>query len=245
MGSVDGAAAGSASLATSTNVGRCCGDLRSSGIFIAFMKSGKSIIMNLSTANGGKCGAFTLTEVLIAVVVVALFGLAAFATNQRLLIALRSQKETTAATMMLQERMESFRANSYSHIADKDYVKDNILTFNPSPSPSPTPAFPPGGQYETWSEAPLGNLTETVTVSGYVLATSPSPSPSPSPSQDYSQWTRDTTGDGHPHEQHHDDNLATQYDLLKVDILINWTSANGRSRSRNLSAIFGKGNIGP
>jgi prepilin-type N-terminal cleavage/methylation domain-containing protein len=203
------------------------------------------MITTPGTANRRQCPAFTLTEVLIAVAVVALFGLAAFATNQRLLIALRSQKETTAATMMLQERMESFRANSYSHIADNDYVKNSILTFNPSPSPSPTPAFPPGGQYETWSEAPLGNLTETITVSGYLAAISPSPSPSPVASQDYNQWTRDTTGDGHPHEQHHNDNLATQYDLLKVDILVNWTSTNGRGRSRSLSAIFGKGNIGP
>jgi len=194
--------------------------------------------------------AFTLAEVLIAAAVAAFFGLAAFATNQRLLIALKSQKEGTAASMMLQERMESFRANSYSTIAanrnsnPNSNVQDNILTFNPSPSPAPTPSFPPAGKYTTWSEAPLGNLKETVTVSGYLAAASPSPNPSPNPSQDYSQWVRDTTGDGQPHIQNNDDYLATQYDLLKVDILLNWTGTDGRPRSRDLSAIFGKGNIG-
>src|ERR1700740_3369143 len=60
---------------------------------------------------------FTLAEVLVAIGVVALFGLAAFATDERLLIALKSQKETTAATMMLQERMEAVRSLMYSGVA--------------------------------------------------------------------------------------------------------------------------------
>jgi prepilin-type N-terminal cleavage/methylation domain-containing protein len=193
---------------------------------------------------------FTLAEVCVAIVVVALFGLAVFATNQRLLLSLKAQRETTAASMMLQERMEKFRARAYSEIADKDFVKNNILTFNPSASPSPTPAFPPShgksqGKYATWSEGPLNNLKETVTVSGYQVAASPSPAPSATPSDNYNSWTRDTSGDGQPKNQNHDDYLDTQFDLLKVDILINWTSADGRPRSRDLSALFGKGNIGP
>jgi hypothetical protein len=166
-------------------------------------------------------------------------------TNGRLLQELKNQKETTATSMMLQERMEQFRAASYSNVASKDFVKNNILTFSPSALPSPSPTPPPGGIYATFSEPPLGNLKETVTVSGYVAAVSPSPAPSPLPAQDYNQWTRDMTGDGRPHEVHHNDNLATQYDLLKVDILLDWTSSNGRARHRELSAIFGKGNIGP
>jgi prepilin-type N-terminal cleavage/methylation domain-containing protein len=185
---------------------------------------------------------FTLAEVLIAVVVTVLFGAAAFATNQRLLLALKNQKEATAATMALQERMESFRSTSYSNVADKNYVKNNILTFNPAPSPSPTPVFPAAGQYATFSEGPIPTLIETVTVKGY-QATS---GYSPVPASDYNTWTRDmTTGDHHPHEGHTIDTLATNYDLLEVDILLTWTSADGRARSRKLSSIFGKGNIGP
>ena len=192
---------------------------------------------------------FTLAEVLIAVVVCVIFAVAAYATNERLLLSLKAQRETTAASMMLQERMEKFRARAYSEITNKDFVKNNILTFNPSPSPSPTPAFPPAhgtsqGQNATWSEGPLSSLVETVTVSGYQQAVSPNPTPSATPSDNYNQWTRTVaSGDGQPHEQNHDDNLSNQFDLVKVDISVTWTSANGRSRTRDLSAIFGKGNI--
>jgi prepilin-type N-terminal cleavage/methylation domain-containing protein len=208
--------------------------------------------MRLPSQKRDRTAGFTLAEVLIAVVVCVIFAVAAYATNERLLLALKAQRETTAASMMLQERMEKFRARAYSEIANKDFVKNNLLTFNPSPSPSPTPAFPPNhgksqGQYATWSEGTLNNLQETVTVSGYQVATAPSPSPSTTPSDNYNQWTRDTSssGDGQPHEQNHDDNLVNQFDLIKVDISVSWTSANGRTRTRDISALFGKGNIGP
>ena len=193
-----------------------------------------------------------MAEVVVAVLVCVIFAVAAYATNQRLLLNLKAQRETTAASMMLQERMEKFRARAFADVTDKNFVKDNILTFNPSASHSPTPAFPPAhgksqAKYSTWSEGPLNNLVETVTVSGYQQAVSPSPAPSVPASNNYNQWTRDTSssGDGQPHEQNHDDNLATQFDLVQVDISLTWTSANGRSRTRDLSALFGKGNIGP
>src|SRR5690348_13227723 len=182
-------------------------------------------------------GGFTLAEVLIAVVVCVIFAVAAYATNERLLLALKAQRETTAASMMLQERMEKFRARAFSEVTSKDFVKNNILTFNPSASPSPTPAFPPAhgtsqAKYCTWSEGPLSNLVETVTVSGYQQAVSPNPTPSATPSDNYNQWTRNTaSGGGNPTEQNHDDNLSTQFDLVKVDISLTWTSANGRSRT--------------
>ncbi len=189
---------------------------------------------------------FTLAEVLIAIVVCVIFAVAAYATNERLMLSLRAQRETTGASMMLQERMEKFRARAYSEITDKDFVKNNILTFNPAASPSPTPAFPPAhgksqAKYSTWSEATLNDVNETTTVTGYLAASGYTPT-----ANDYNQWTRDTSssGDGNPHEQNHDDSLATQYDLVKVDISITWTSANGRSRTRDLSTVFGKGNIG-
>src|SRR5690242_4634252 len=207
--------------------------------------------MTLQPTSHPKIGAFTIAEVLVAVLACVIFAVAAYATNQRLLLALKAQRETTAASMMLQERMEKFRARAFSEVTDKDFVKNNILTFNPSASPSPTPAFPPAhgssqAKYSTWSEGPLNNLVETVTVSGYQQAVSPNPTPSATPSDNYNQWTRNTaSGGGNPTEQNHDDNLSTQFDLVKVDISLTWTSANGRSRTRDLSALFGKGNIGP
>ncbi len=197
--------------------------------------------------------AFTLAEVCIAVAVAALFAAAAFATNQRMLSSLKDQRQTTAASMALQERMEGFRASSYSMIASaqptyNNYVQNNILTFNPSPSPAPTPAFPGAhgksqGKNATFSEGPLDSLKETITISGYQQAVSPS-LPLGSGRM---QWIRDTSnsGDGNPHQQGNpDNNLATEYDILKVDILLQWTGPGGRTRTRELSALFGKGNIG-
>jgi prepilin-type N-terminal cleavage/methylation domain-containing protein len=169
---------------------------------------------------------FTLAEVMVALVVVVLFGAAAFTTNERLLVALKAQKETTAANMMLQARMETFRALSYSNVCDPTYVSTNVV-----------PVAPTAGNGVT-VEAPLGNLTEQITVSGYLL------DPSGTASTHVNQWQRNAT---YPSGNAVDSNstLATSYDLVKVDILLTWTSANGRGRTRDLSAIFGKGNIGP
>ncbi|PYJ11371.1 MAG: hypothetical protein DMF06_02865 [Verrucomicrobia bacterium] len=168
-------------------------------------------------------GGFSFVEVCVAIVVSVMFGAAAFATNQQLLTTLRAQKETTAATMMLQERIESFRATAWSNIADKDYVKNNIV------------------RNSTTSEATLGSLTETITVSGYV--TTAGAAGYPTDGSNVNQWVRD---DGHPtgHTTDHNDNLATNYNLLKVDILLTWNGPNGRTRTRELAQIFGKGNIG-
>ena len=144
----------------------------------------------------------------------ALFGLAVFATNSRLLVALKTQKESAAATMVLQQRMESLRGCSFTQVATKDYLKNNI--FN-------TP---------TGSEGPLGSLNEQVAVGVYgdtsvapvvLLRNAQNPTPS---------------------ELSTNDNLAN-YNLLEVDLLLQWIGANGRTRTRQLSAIFGKGNIGP
>src|SRR4051794_3631076 len=103
-----------------------------------------AIARTLARQNG-----FTLVEVCTALVVCVLFGVAAFAANQRLLFALKSQKETTAATMVLQQRMEQLRATAFSNIATPAQVQASILA-NP-----------------TGSEAPLGNLSETITVAIY------------------------------------------------------------------------------
>ena len=169
--------------------------------------------------------AFTLAEVLIAVAVAVIFGIAAFATNERLLIALKNQKETTGASMMLQERMEKFRGFSYSNIADKTYVNTNVV------------------QAKTTSEAALGNLSETIVVSGY-MNTGGGTGNYPSDGTHANKWIRNSS---YPNGNQVDTNtsLATDNDLLKVDILLTWTSANGRTRTRNLASIFGKGNIGP
>jgi type II secretory pathway pseudopilin PulG len=174
-------------------------------------------------------GAFTLAEVLVAVAVCLLFGIASFATNERLLVALKSQKETTAATMMLQERMEAFRSLMYSGVASNT----TSGTTNPPTSAADVVAN------TTTSEAPLGTLTETITVSAYQLA------PSGTSTTHSNVWQRNAA---HPTGTMTDTvgafDFAGNYDLIKVDIQLSWTSAGGRTRNRELSAIFGKGNRG-
>jgi hypothetical protein len=147
-------------------------------------------------------------------VVAVLFGASVFATNSRLLIALKTQKESTAATMVLQQRMESLRAASFSQVADKNYLKDTIFSN------------------ATGSEGPLGQLSEQVAVGAYTDT-----------SQAPIMLLRDPQ---HPTPQVLSDNTnLTANNLLQVDLLLQWTSANGRIRTKQLSAIFGKGNIGP
>lgn len=168
--------------------------------------------------------AFTLVEVCVASAVCIIFATAAFATNQRLLSAIRTQKETVAATLMLQERMENFRVWPYSSIADNSFVSNYIVS-----QPTSSEALLGGGIN--------GSLSETVTVSGYHLATGGTAS------SHSNQWVRNAS---QPTGNSTDTNstLATNYDLLKVDIQISWTAASGRARTRELVAIFGEGNSG-
>jgi Tfp pilus assembly protein PilE len=179
--------------------------------------------MSLSTSKKLNANGFTFAEVVVAMGIAVVFGVAAFASNQRLLMALKAQREATAATMMLQERMETFRGFTYSNVGDATYVSTNVLN-------SPTT-----------SEAVLAGLTETITVSGYMDAAGATPTPSPTPPQN--SWTRNTSyPTGNQTSSY--GTLSTSYDLLKVTINLNWKSADGRSRTRELAALFGKGNIG-
>ena len=117
--------------------------------------------------------------------------------------------------MVLQQRMESLRACSFTQIATKDYLKTNIFSST------------------TGSEGPLGSLNEQIAV-GVYGDTSVAPI----------ILLRNAQHSNNPQELSTNDNLAN-YTLLQVDLLLQWAGANGKTRTRQLSAIFGKGNIGP
>jgi type II secretory pathway pseudopilin PulG len=178
--------------------------------------------------------AFTLAEVLVAIAVVVLFGLAAFATNERLLLMLKSQRETTAATMMLQEQMEAFRSLTFTQVGN------NTLSAQPSPSPASAADIVNNA---TVSEAQLGGFTgslqETIRVSGYMDSSGNAPPTTAAKNQ----WVKNSTYQT-GNLQTSSSVLATNYDLLKVNIQLSWTGANGRTRSREIASIFGRGNIG-
>ena len=178
---------------------------------------------------------FTLAEVALAMGVVALFGLATFATNQRLLLALKSQKETTAASLAMQWRLEMFRGIAFSDIADKDYVKTNILTIRNPLDGSGNPIL---DQYGNAIDpfAALGSITEQMTIGVY---------PADGSTNTVLSWDK-----LHPTGQEIsvNANLLSEVTsgavkMMKVDVLETWTSANGRQRQRQLSTIVTIGNI--
>jgi len=180
----------------------------------------------------------TLVEVLIAIAVAVNFGVAVFATNSRLLIALKTQRETTAASMMLQERMEALRSLSYTGLAS--------TSASPSASPSPSPPTYTADIVAdtTISEGQLGggingSLTETITVSGYMDTTGNSPPTTAA----QNQWMRNA-GNPNGNLVSSTANISSNYDLIQVDIQLSWASANGRTRKREMTAVFGKGNKG-
>jgi len=159
---------------------------------------------------------FTLVEVCVALAICVLFGAAAAATNSQLLLAVKNRKEAAAATMMLQERKEQLRATAFNSITDANYTHDNIF------------------QNRTTSEWPLGFLSEKVTVDAYPTATG-------SPIV----LLRNST---YPNCQIVSSNSSLSYpsqNLLRVDVVLSWTSANGRSRTRQFSEVFSyPGNVG-
>ena len=180
-----------------------------------------------------------MAEVLIAIVVAVIFGIAAFATNARLMIALKTQRETTAASMMLQERMEALRSLSYTGLSSTS------SSASASPSPSPPTYTADVVANTTVSEAQLGggvsgSLTETVTVSGYMDTAGNCPPTTAA----QMQWIRNSSSPTGSLQSGYSSTLGTSYDLLQVDVQLSWTSANGRTRKREMTAIFGKGNKG-
>ncbi|MEO5717911.1 MAG: type II secretion system protein [Chthoniobacterales bacterium] len=193
---------------------------------------------------------FTLVEVLVALVICVVFGAATFATNSQLLIKLKAQKETTAATMLLQRRMEQLRASAWSDLATASYLKDTLLA-------DPTPGnLTNQQQIDAYianlknAEAPLGGLAERITVSVYPPDAGPSGVAERNSASPTGQIISNISGD--PAET-----PTTVYSyltsapknatLVRVDILLTWDGAGSRGarRGRQLSSVFGIGNIAP
>lgn len=193
-------------------------------------------------------GGFTLAEVLITVSVVALFGLASFATNERLLVGLRSQQQATAATMMLQERMEAFRSLAYNGIDGSGNAVGLVSTVSSGSTPPINAAdvVATATTSETQLGGVTGSLNETITISGYMDGSGNVP-PTTAGSNTWVRNSSHTSG-----SLTSVGSLVTcasgactpNYDLLKVDIQISWTGANGKTHNREATALMGKGNKG-
>ena len=170
----------------------------------------------------------------MAIAVVAIFGTAAFATNARLMLMLKSQRETTAATMMLQERMEAFRSLSYSGVGS------NTASVSPNPPATAADIVANTTTSETQLGGISGSLSETITVSGYMDTSGNCPPTTAA----QNRWIRNSSSPTGSLQSPSSSVLATNYDLLKVDIQLSWASTNGRTRQQEISSVFGKGNLG-
>ncbi len=194
---------------------------------------------------------FTLIEVLVTLVIAVVFGVAAFATNSQLLIKLKTQKETTAAIMLLQRRMEQLRASAWSDVATASYLKDAIIA-DPAPN-NPNLTQQQIAAYNASvknAEAPLSDLTERITVSVYppdnsFTAVSERNSSYPA-GQVLSYITNDPSETSDTVYSYLTDPPKNAR-LVRVDILLTWNGAGARTlrRSRQLSSVFGIGNIAP
>jgi uncharacterized protein (TIGR02598 family) len=92
---------------------------------------------------------FTLIETMVAATISALFLSSLFAMNLGSMEAIRSAKESTAASQALQQRMESMRIANWHEVTDAAWLRDNLLNTEV-----------PGGEQ-------LKNLVETVTLIPY------------------------------------------------------------------------------
>jgi uncharacterized protein (TIGR02598 family) len=92
---------------------------------------------------------FSLIEATVAAAISALFLSSLFAMNIQSMEAIRSAKESTCASQVLQQRMESLRIANWHEITDAMWLRDNLLN-----------ADVPGS-------AQLNHLSETLTLVPY------------------------------------------------------------------------------
>ena len=116
--------------------------------------------------------------------------------------------------------MELFRSFGYSSVADKDYVNNNVVKVS------------------TTSEGQLSNFSETINVVGYLTSAGAA-----GDGTALNSWTRSNTQVNGHENSHYNGTLSDDFDLVKVDIVVSWKGSNGRTRTREMQALFGKGNI--
>jgi type II secretory pathway pseudopilin PulG len=92
---------------------------------------------------------FTLTEAVVAAAISALFLSSLFTMNLSSMETIRSAKESTVASQVLQQRLESMRIANWHQITDAAWIRDNLLNIEAA-----------GGEQ-------LKNLVETVMLVPY------------------------------------------------------------------------------
>ncbi|MDQ3624070.1 MAG: hypothetical protein M3463_16555 [Verrucomicrobiota bacterium] len=157
--------------------------------------------------------AFTLLEVLLAV------GLSLIAVNGIMLLSsmclrlVKSARQSNAATFSLQERIEQLRTAPWNGLTNASYLSDKIFAAAPL------------------SAAPLGNLTESITLSAY-------------PTADASATTVvERLPDGTTRVFNAGTTLGTQR-LARFQVRLTWNGSDSRQCARETVTIVSKGGVG-
>ncbi len=157
--------------------------------------------------------AFTLLEVLLAVALcmVAINGIMLL--NSMCLRLVKSARQSNAASFSLQERIEQLRAAPWNGLTKASYLSDNIFAAAPL------------------SAAPLGNLTESITVSAYPVA------------EASTTVAVERLPDGTTRVLNEGTNLGTQR-LARLQVRVTWRGSDSRERVRETVTIVSKGGVG-
>ena len=161
--------------------------------------------------------AFTLVETIVGAAV-AVIGIGAVGVlNTAHLRYVQSSRQSNAATLGLQERVEQMRLADWRKITDPIYLKDTLYATS------------------TRSSGPLVRFTEEVQVEAYEpQIDAEHPAPQKLIVKRNADGTRTTLRSG--------SGLAVQR-LAKVDLKIVWEGSDGRSRTRATTTLISNGGI--
>ena len=176
---------------------------------------------SLRSNHHGSC-AFTMVDVMGAMLVVGLAFAGIFAANTRAMSMVKSAKQVAVASKCLQQRIEQIRNYNWTQLTDSQAMQDLY-------------AIPPLPAVE------LPGFTEQVTVCDYV-APIPGTTQAAAPASPWIKITRDVNGvvtlvEDAP-------NLVDASRMVRVDVQIQWPGPNGITRTRQTAVIIANGGIG-
>jgi Tfp pilus assembly protein PilV len=167
---------------------------------------------------------FTIVETAVAAIVIALFLGSMFALNSACLSLVRNSKDSAAAMLSNQERVEQLRSCNWSEVTDNAYWVDSL-----NASYYLTNIM----NLATQTGAALSNATEIVriTENGFLQGASAA----------YFEVTR--TPSGVTITAQNNPQTLVSARMLKIDITLNWSALGGRQRTRASTAIVARGGL--
>ena len=178
-------------------------------------------MLEFSVSSRLRVRAFSLVDVMGAVLVIGLFFAGLFAANARAMGMLKSAKQAAVASKCLQQRIEQIRNYNWTQITDSTVMQD-IYSIPPLPS------------------AELPGFWEKVTVSTFTPSTT-SGSASAAPTGSLLQIKRNVDGTVTPVS---DNDALVSAPTVRVDVQINWPGPGGGNRMRETSVVIANGGLG-